>query len=180
MPLRAGTVFRGETEAAARSEVTRWLDVERDRLQRTLDRIRGHDEYGVEAWCRQDLLAAHLARDPELGNLEEAGRVAANGTAYLLRSRLDRLLGRRRDEFARQVHEALVEAISGTVRDITAARLPRSTGPAGGRIPLLALSALVERSRKASFMASLESFAFLPDCRLRLTGPWPPYSFVSP
>ncbi len=179
LPLRMGTMFKGPSETAARSGVSRWLEVEHDRLLRTLGRIRGRDEYGVEAWCRRDALAAHLSsQDLELEALQAAAQVAGTGAAYLLRARFERMLGQRSDEFAKLTHEALMAAMRGSVQDVTAARLPRGSERETDAVPLLALSALVERSRVADFVAGLEALEFFPDVRLRLTGPWPPYSFV--
>src|SRR5690606_38897179 len=99
------------------------------------------------------------------------------GTAYLLRQR-----GRR---LARQLAErAACEAAARIDRALAAvavATRPQSTGGAARRSGTLVLntSYLVEEREREAFQTTVERLARRhAEVQLRLTGPWPAYSFV--
>src|SRR5205085_11453064 len=112
---------------------------------------------------------------------EIAGR--GEGGAYMLRRRLERELREAADslgaEVAAQVHARLQDwAIDATTRP------PQNRELSGHQGSMLLNAAyLVERDRVAELrrlVAELEARYRELGVRIELTGPWPPYNFVSP
>ncbi len=152
VPLRFGMQLPGEAELAAA------IAPRRDELARALDRVRGRAELGLRVFGNEDPAASEPTTASPLGE----GR----GRAYLLA----RAAAHRQSEHAaRDLHGPLARlAVASTVS-------PRPTPPA-----ILVASYLVDADRVTAFRArGDELHAEHPDARFVVTGPWPPYHFVT-
>ncbi|MBI6546164.1 MAG: GvpL/GvpF family gas vesicle protein [Cyanobacteria bacterium NC_groundwater_1444_Ag_S-0.65um_54_12] len=180
IPLQFGTIFKGETEAAAHSLVRRWLDLERERLADIMARIHGCEEYGVAVSYDQPELIARLADEvPELAEVNAKIGEATAGQSYLLRIRLHDLLARHLENYAAKTYRWMFERISGVTRGVCVDRLQRHEQPTTD-IALLKLSCLVACSQTVEFFRILtEDVERASGSKICVTGPWPPYSFVS-
>jgi hypothetical protein len=137
-----------------------------------LDRLDGRVEYNAKALHREEAVVRLVAEtDPEVRALMEANR-AADGGSYQDRLRLGELVAN--GVRAREVHDA--KAVEAALAP-HAERL--SPGPeTSGR--LVNLSFLVEQKEVPAFMGAVEEFRQAnPQLDLQVTGPLPPYSFVS-
>jgi Gas vesicle synthesis protein GvpL/GvpF len=162
IPAPLATIYLGDDGVVA------LLDERAAEFAEVLDRVGGHVEWGVKGF------AAPPAAPPA-----EAA-TGRTGTAYLLRRRAqlnadaDRRQAAQRD--AAEVHAAL----SG---HSAAARRHRAQHRAlSGADTTMVLNAayLVDRAAQDAFRDLVERLADRhPGIRLELTGPWPPYSFVS-
>lgn len=193
VPLRLATVCRDEPG------VRLLLASGRDRFTAALDRLDGKVEWGVKVYAvpggdgSPDQAPAPAAgrRDPGGPRDEPAadrgpgpGRPATgerSGRDYLRRRSAER---RARDEWwqatrdgARRVYETLVPLA-------TATRLhsPQDTGLSGVDDPnVLNAAFLVADPDSAAFATRVRELGTaLPGIRVELTGPWAPYSFLSP
>lgn len=163
LPLRFGTICRD-------------ADTLRDRLRRSanelltdLDRLRGKVEIalrviepgGQDEW--RDTSAQRGSRSP-------GGR----GTAYLCARRQHHEGMLERERRTRRIGQLLSAYVDVSTTDIA------GTTPAEG-IPGLSLSCLVDRDRVEALDDALERFrSDHPQIVVRWTGPWAPYSFVTP
>jgi hypothetical protein len=170
VPLRFGTIYRHP------DQVAQMLDERAEELATTLERVRGHVEFGVKVWANLDAIAGSL--DASAGDPAAGGQ----GAAYLQRRRQEQ-------ERARELAALCVDL----------------AGEAHARLSAVAADAVANRPQPAELTGRSEAMllngAYLVaegDDRLRgeverlaaghaelgieyeLTGPWPPHNFTSP
>lgn len=168
VPFRLGTLYRGE------DGVRGLLAQRREELAAALTMVTGRAEWGVQAY------AATAAHQPEAGE-EPAEAAGANpGTAYLLRRRGQREARQRAERAAWEAAGRIDAALAAMA---VAARCQSSVGSASrpdapGTL-VLNTSYLVDEAAGAEFRSVVERLARrYAEVALRLTGPWPAYSFV--
>lgn len=169
-PLGLATVYRSADRARAA------LRDRHEEFSAALSRIAGRTEWGVKAYA--DL--AEAAGEPEEPEEEDDAADARPGMAYLRR----RSAQRRTEEEARQEVLLTAERIDDELAGIAAARClhrpqdPQLSGEQGWMV--LNAAYLVDNERADDFRAAVERLARArPEIRLRLTGPWAPYSFAA-
>lgn len=154
VPARFGTVFLGENSLAA--------DVRRRRrqLESAFRRISGADEWGVKVFT---------VSEPVQPVAASSGREYLQKKSVLLRSRAQRAADPEVESFATDL-----------------SRVASDAAPAGkissGQADLeWAGSFLVPRRRRKQWQSALDRWAaqWQGRRRIEVTGPWPPYSFVS-
>lgn len=167
LPLKLFTLFSSAERALA------YVRENRERIDRSLDRVAGRVEWGVrirldDARARE-VLALEMSRE---------GKPSA-GTAFLLRKKLEQdaareLAARLRSEMDETFTELAVGAAEALRRE------PAASPEQGGRL-LLDAAFLVPSGQSGEFEARVERCAarLAPRaCEVTLTGPWPPYHFV--
>ncbi|SIQ19830.1 GvpL/GvpF family gas vesicle protein [Micromonospora avicenniae] len=164
VPARLATVHRDD------DAVTASLTGRRSELVALLDGLAGRGEWGVKGYLVPGV-ASRAAETAGPGGV---------GTAYLRRRRAQ--LAAREDaqrdaaHVAATVHEALAR------RAVVARRHPPQDRRLSGVAATMALNGayLVDVGAQADFARLVEALAERhPELRLELTGPWPPYSFVT-
>jgi hypothetical protein len=154
LPLRFGSVLADDEAVLAT------LHERRHELGAALERVAGSVELGVRA------LVPEPAAPAESEPAEPVGGAGGPGTAYM-QARLERR--RRAADLGARIHEPLAELARESV--------PRA-GRAGGSFNV---AYLVVRGQVGEFAARVERLAAeIEDATVVCTGPWPPYSFVSP
>jgi hypothetical protein len=164
VPFRFGTIYRD------RAHVEALLAGRRDELVGALEHVRGRMELGVKVWADRARLAA---------GAEDAA--PATGRAYLERRRSEQdraqelraLLG----ETARTVHARLVaRAVDGV------ANRPQPPELSGRDETMILNGAYLVAAGDTTLAAevdALEAEHVDDGITFELTGPWPPYNFVS-
>jgi hypothetical protein len=142
------------------------LRARRDELRGVFTRIAGCEEWGVRVMRG----AGHAAP-------RTAAR-AASGAEFLAARK------RARDEAREAVHNAAAAADQAfeTLSRIARERRRRSEATPGAVPPLLDAAFLVPAGRRAKFHAAAERLArqvARTGAQMTLTGPWPPYNFVT-
>ncbi|MEO3785470.1 GvpL/GvpF family gas vesicle protein [Actinocorallia sp. B10E7] len=167
VPLGLVTVYRNE------ERVRKALRERREEFVGALDRITGRTEWGVKVYA--DVKRPESASAP-------AGKEAPSrpGTSYLQR----RLVQRNTAEEERRKVLAVAEYIHCQLCDLAVAtRLHRPQDPQlSGEQGWMLLNAayLVDDARVEEFHDAVAHLTRLhPDVRVRLTGPWAPYSFAA-
>lgn len=171
IPLRLCTLYLD------REGVRRLLREEREALTGSLAAIAGHEEWGLKVFAVRERLAEAIASaEPEP---EAAG---SEGTGYLERRRRERDLDRRVEESGTRGAEAIHTKLEGCA---DAARVnPVQRPEAHGRDGEMLLNGvyLVSRERRVELdeiVRALRDEWEPAGFALELTGPWPPYNFVS-
>lgn len=173
LPVRFGTVFAGEGDL-------RWSLRQRyGALCRDLRRLAGTVEFTVRAlWEPEEawLAAQAVARRPKPGQLLCDLPLARPGACYLMERRQHYLLERCQEEAARLVAWRLEEHLGPLAigRRVATRQTPRLAASVSY---LVRLSAVPEFRDGFAVLSARGSGS--PPVRLVLSGPWPPYSFVS-
>lgn len=150
LPMRFGTA------AVAPEALGAYLTDRYAAFKAQLDRIRGHAEWGVQ-WRRPQ--AAELA--------QAAAGAPASGRDYLRHRRAQV----QEQQAAERLFRSEAAAMHDTLAAVATAACPSENSPAGQ----IACSYLVPFDRQAAFQQA--AGAPLAHAAVRLTGPWPPYSF---
>ena len=177
VPLRLCTIYESE------QSVREMLEREHKSLSQVLDALASREEWGVKLIADEHRLAAEArSRSAEATALEDELGARTGGGAYMLRRRLERHLREAVDslaaELAEQVHAQLQDWTSDAV--VLPPQNPELSGHEGRM--LLNGAYLVESERVdglRKLVAELEERHAALGARIELTGPWPPYNFVS-
>ena len=161
LPMKLFTIFADDARAVAR------IGAQNDRIDASLERVRGHVELGVRvALDRQKLPAGRQAR-VDTGAAYLAGKKAQRDRATQLAVNARTVVGDLYDDLSQLASEALRRSAS---------EMPVRGGPL-----LLDSAFLVPRTRAERFRRTVARRAkdLAGDgYHVTLSGPWPPYSFV--
>jgi len=175
LPCRFCTVYRTE------DDLRRFLNERQDALAAALAEVSGRVELGVKAFVDPERFAAGGAQENEqIREVTAQAAQAQGGRAYLESRRLERLLSDERARFgqeaASQLHHRLLDtAERGVLLDLQRPEL-------SGRDEEMVLNGAYLVADRPGFERELLTLAGELSKRgieLELTGPWPPYNFVS-
>ncbi len=168
LPVRFGTVL-ADTPAVIRA-----LSEHHDTLVADLVRLGGTAEYGLTLlWGRPQAGEGAEGTAPRGPEDRDDSEPAGPGTRYLQA----RLMDHRRDAALRARAAQVVDAVEGLVRPH--ALDSRWTIRPGPRIAARAAYLLHHGTEEAFQQAFEASRAAHPELRFLLSGPWPPYNFVT-
>ncbi|WAL68918.1 GvpL/GvpF family gas vesicle protein [Amycolatopsis cynarae] len=165
VPLRLATVYHDDDRVRA-------VLAEREGdFRRLLDLVSGRTEWGVKAFLDPSRL-----REPEPAASGASGPGA--GAAYLRRKRSQHLAKERAEQIAAEQARAIHEALAALSAEARTHR-PQARQLAGNDLPMILNGAyLVDDSASSAFAEAVAAQDRAHEAiQLRLTGPWPPYSF---
>jgi hypothetical protein len=166
VPFRLATVYLAD------DGVRELLSRRRDQFRAALETVTRRAEWGVQAYAGP-AGPAPVAEPPPAA-------AAGPGTAYLLRQRAEREW---REQARRRVGEA-VRGVESSLAGLAVAIRPQPLPVAHGSRDqpgslVLNMSYLVDDRARERFVAAAGRLAEqFPAIQLRVTGPWPAYSFV--
>jgi hypothetical protein len=163
VPLRPFTLFSSESRARGA-----FLSLSRE-LDAALDRVSGKSEWVLRISKPDPALSGDGNRRPE-------SPAPASGTAFLAQKAAAKRATADLAVRVRRAAAALFDAMAALAHQADRRRPQPGTGL------LLDAAFLVETRQSTRFKRALENEAkgLLRDgCRISLTGPWPPYSFVA-
>ncbi|MEW6447993.1 MAG: GvpL/GvpF family gas vesicle protein [Bacillota bacterium] len=168
VPVRFCTIFRTE------ERVKELLRKQAEMILADFNRLRAAAEWGVKVYVneKQSLQAAEHAC--------EVSQEAGSGIQYLRRKQ-------QQEKLARQVKEWIRGEVNDCHQSLVKLSREYRVNPCEGskldeRMALNSVY-LVDRTRKGEWLAELERFSGRwsgRSLRLEVSGPWPPYSFVTP
>jgi hypothetical protein len=166
LPVSFGLIAESE------AEICRILAANTDVLETQLDRVGGQVEMNlVLRLSSENVFQYFVDRFPELQEARSVITAGATRDEMIEMGRLfERLLASERNHCERK----MVESIQSVCKE-TDLQPPRSEGE------LVRLNCLIDRENEAEFSAAIHraAEAFNEDYVFNLSGPWPPYSFVT-
>ena len=177
LPLRFGVI------CPDLAKIREMLVRNHDAFERALTRIAGAAEWGVKIWADVAALSSHVeSTSPAIRGQRAAMQSTGPGAQYFLSRKLERTL----DEAVRAHVTAVVDDIHRQLATAVrqAVPIPVQAVPAGpvARVAVMNGAYLVERVAASDFGRLVERLrAPLAEHGLscELSGPWPPYHFVS-
>jgi hypothetical protein len=172
VPLRAFTLF------SSPDALRGWLANERDLLVKTLDRLDGKREWTLRVEFEPSRWSEAINRRvPALIDLQKEIETAAPGKAFLL----TRKLGEERKKHAQEAERLVVGEIESLiVGRLQCEALAETRERRDGAFPQINI--LITRDEESSLQELIGEVnqRFGEDgVSVGVTGPWPPYSFVS-
>ncbi len=176
VPARLGTVYHDD------AGVRTVLRERREEFTAVLDRVAGREEWGVKAYATD---TAAPPSPPPAARVTAPGMApgpggSGPGAAYLRRRRAELGAAERRRQAALDGAEEVHATLAGHAEQASR-HPPQDRNLSGQPDPMVLNGAyLVGVAAADRFSAAVASLAGrFPGLRLQLTGPWPPYSFVS-
>jgi len=174
VPLRFGTIY------LERSGIERMLNEKGRELAQIIERLRSHEEWGVNVYSdRATLLASITEVSPRLRELARQAEAASPGQSYLMQKKIEAL---RVDEVRaslNEIVERIEKTLSAEATDAKRLRILKVEATEHGELKAK-FAFLVKRSQFEEFRAGAERLAeenLAAGVRLELTGPWPAYNF---
>jgi hypothetical protein len=167
LPMKLFTIFTSDERALAH------FARERPQVQTAVKRVKGQHEWGIRVLLDLERAVSPPARPASVR------RAPVSGAGYLQRKKAkhDAVAG-----LARRSREVVADLHDRLSRDATLARRRAASElPAPGTPLLLDAAYLVPRTRSAKFRSSVarQARALVPQgYAVRLSGPWPPYTFM--
>ena len=177
VPLRLCTIYESE------QGVREMLEREHDSLERALETLAGRQEWGVKLIADDDRLAEEArSRSAEATALEAELGARSGGGAYMLRRRLERQVREAVESLAAELADEVHAELQHRTRD--AVVLPPQNPELSGHEGRMVLNAayLVDAEQAGGLrelVTELEERHRALGARIELTGPWPPYNFLS-
>ena len=161
--------------APARELLVRWVTSHERELTCVHEQVAGCQEFGVQLWCDPQRVEPPAAAEedawPGPGEREQEA-----GAAYLRQLAQQQHRRHRAREQTDAAAARLAQALRRWCRRMRPEPLRE---PQDGLEMVAHFSCLVPRALAAQFSAELERLDLGPGYSLRLSGPWPPYSFVA-
>ena len=175
VPLRFGTIY------LERAGVERMLSENGRALARILERLRGHEEWGVNVYAdRAKLLAGITSVSPRLRELAQQAEAASPGQSYLMQKKIEALRVDEARTALNGIIDHLEKSLSEQAEDAKRLRILKVEATEHGELKGK-FAFLVKRAEFEEFRAVAERLAeeqLAAGIRLELTGPWPAYNFT--
>ena len=176
LPVAFDTIIKDEPEAGSEASIRQWIEKEYENLKRYLDNVRGKAAYGVQIFWDLRIIAQDIARsDLTIRKLEEEIKSKPKGLAYMYRQTLEARLRKELEIRAGNDFKQCYTRIRKQVDDICVHKTKKTAPPTQ---MLMNLSCLISMDGYARLEEELGKINEVEGFSVRLTGPWPPYSFV--
>lgn len=177
IPFKFGTIFLSE------DNLRKFIHDYDTSLTENFTEITGKEEWAVKLYCNREEMIRHLGEvNDEIRTLRQTMEQSAPGKAFLLRRKIAELTEQEVYRVMKTYGQscfAMLEAVS--VKTRVHNLLPKEATERQDEM-ILNLSFLVEKNRVSDFLAETksagkkyENTGIIPE----VTGPWPPFSFIS-
>lgn len=178
LPMGFDMIIEGKNGNDPEAEVISWLEMNYDGFIKTLSKIRNRLEYGVQVIMDTDHLSEKLIKtDEKIKKKKEEIDSKPEGIAYMEREILKDLIKERIEEEADQYFKDYYQMIKKCTDDIVIGKVKKV---GGNQQMLMNLSCLVRKEMVKSLGDELEKIELNDELTVRFSGPWAPYSFVTP
>lgn len=177
LPLGFDTIVKGEGETNSEENIKKWLEDDYENLKQKIEKVKGKAEYGVQiCWDPKRITQKILETVPEIKKLKEEMEKKPKGTAYMYRQKLESAIKKEMEREADKYFKDFYSKIKKHADDI---RIEKTKKMEKEQM-LMNLSCLVYKEKTPELGEELGKINKLEGFSVRFTGPWPPYSFVSP
>jgi len=177
LPTSFDTIIKGDQGKSPEENMKDWLKDNHENLKQKMDKVKGRAEYGVQIFWEPKLIGEKLTNEnEEIQRINQQIKKKGAGAAYLYRQKIENILKKEVEKKADAIFKGFYERIKIGVDDI---RVEKTKSTSGGEM-LMNLSCLANKFQAKNLGVALEEINKLKGFSVRFTGPWPPYSFVSP
>jgi len=178
LPMAFDVIVAGDEHDSAQDKVLGWLRDEYENLQAKLQELEGKVEVGVQIlWSPEQLIQEIGQENEEISRLKSEMQGKSRGAAYFDRQKLEKLLKEQLETTAAESFRSCYERIAQHAEQIQVEKPKRRQEPDWEM--LMNLSVLVRKERIKALGTELGAIEGLFGFKVRFTGPWPPYSFVT-
>lgn len=173
VPLSFDVIIKGEN---ASKEVANWLQAEKERLERNLEKVKGKQEFGVQIAWDSTAIGEKLSEEKEqIKRLVKEMENSSSGKAYFIKQKIKKALKQEMEKLADKKFKQFYLEIKKHCYDIKVEKNKKIEE----KQMLMNLSCLIEKNKVELLGKELDKINKLEGFSVRFTGPWPPYSFVT-
>ena len=177
LPCAFNTIIRDEAKGDPGEVARRWLITEGEALRERLQRLAGKAEYGLQVLWELSTVAQTLAgADQEVLALKMRMEESSRGMAYMLKEKLQRVIRSKLEVAATEFCARLMAEARAACDDL---RVEANRRPDDGWVMVANWACLVRPGQLELLGRILEKPMAEPGVKVRLTGPWPAYSFAT-
>ena len=173
IPLSFNTIIK-KGENSPEDNLKKWLNDNKERLERIWDKIKGKKEYGIRIYYDKNKLVQEASSNAEIKEIEEAQQGKSEGLSYLLqqktKSKINEITYNKINQFKQQFYSDISKLADDIKVNISKISINEE------RDLLCSLSVLVSQQKIDEIKQILEKrgngFSF------QFAGPFAPYSFV--
>jgi len=179
LPMGFDTIIRGDEIAGPEENVKKWLMEDYENLKAKLEKVRDKAEYGVQIFWNPEIMAQKITKESaEMSKLNKEIKSKSKGTAYMYRQKLEDLLKKEMEKQADKYFKEFYGEIKPNADDLKVEKTKKTDDE--NRQMLMNISCLMSHDGSRKLGNKLDKIDGRDGFSVRYTGPWPPYSFVSP
>lgn len=177
LPSGFDTIVQGNENISTEENVKKWLREDYENLVKKIGKVRGKAEYGVQISWDPEIIANKIAEtNPEIKRLKGEISLKPGGAAYMYKQKIEGILKKEMEKEADIYFKDFYKRIKEHIDDI---QIEKTKKIKGGQM-LMNLSCLVYRDKVKELGKELGEINNIGGFSVRFTGPWPPYSFITP
>lgn len=178
LPMSFDMIIEGRNGCSPEQTVKEWLEKNYDNFLEKMIRIKGRQEYGVQVVMDTEIISAKLIESDEtLRTKKKEIDTKPEGIAYMERELMKDLLKEKIEEAADQYFREFFSKIKKCADDIVIGKVKKV---GGSKQMLMNLSCLVKKDMVQELGEELDKIEGINGISVRFSGPWAPYSFVTP
>lgn len=174
IPLPFNTIIK-KTEKSARHNLKKWLNNNKDMIEKNWNKIKGKKEYGIRIYCEKDNLTQEASKNEEIKKIEKSLEKKSKGLSYLLhekiKSKTNEIVQNKINQFKQKFYDDIKKLTEDSVVNISKISINEDKNL------LVSLSILVDKQQKIKIQKFLKTRAD-KTFSFNLAGPFAPYSFV--
>jgi len=174
IPLHFNTIIKKE-ENSPQDNLKKWLNDDKERLEKIWNKIKGKKEYGLRIYYEKDKLTKEASDDIEIKKLKEKQQGKSRGLSYLLqekvKSKINEIVQNKINQFKQKFFD-YIKRVTDNIKVNTSKIFIKEK-----KDLLLSLSILADKQQTNKIKRILEK-KVSKDFSFQLAGPFAPYSFV--
>ncbi len=173
IPLSFDVIIKGKD---ASKQVADWLQLEKQRLETNLEKIKGKQEFSVQIAWDPTIIGEKLSQiKEEIKSLAKEMEKTTKGKAYFIKQKIKKILKQEMEKLADEKFKQFYSEIKKCCGDTKIEKNKKIEG----KQMLMNLSCLVEKNKVQELGKELDKINKQEGFSVRFTGPWPAYSFVT-
>lgn len=169
IPFSFDVIIKGDND-----KILDWLKAENEILKEKIEKIKGKQEFGIQIfWAKEIISNGILETNEQIKKFKEDIALLSKGRSYFLKLRIEKILKEELEKKADFYFKKFYNSIKEYVEDSIVEKIKNKD-------MLMNLSCLVFENKVKELGAELDKINKTKEFSVRFTGPWPPYSFVSP
>lgn len=178
LPMSFDMIIEGKNGSDPEQEVKAWLTESYDDFYEKIIRLRNKQEYGVQIMLDTDELSKNLMdTDEKLRAKKKDIETKPQGLAYMEREILKDMIKEKLEQAADQYFREFYARIKKCTDDVV---IGKTKKVGGNKQMIMNLSCLVHKDMVGELGKELEDIEKKAGVSVRFSGPWAPFSFVTP
>lgn len=178
LPMGFDMIIEGRSGRSSREELKVWIDENYGDFHQKIIKLKNKREYGVQVMIDTENLSTKLLEtNEELIRKKKEIDAMPQGIAYMEREQLKDLIKEKIEETADLYFKEFYSMVKECTEDIVIGKTKKVEG---NKQMIMNLSCLVNKDKVVRLGEELEEMEHKDGVSVRFSGPWAPFSFVTP